>query len=798
MEFDSPSWTTVVQLFDTATALPEQERDRWLRAECDGNSALYHEVRSLLDAATAERDASRTAIVITSVEGRRYGPWQAVRLLGSGGMGSVLLVRRADGQFEQTAALKLLGPHLAGEYFLDRFRGERQILAQLNHPNITKLLDGGITADGVPYLVMEYVEGERADAYCDHHHLDIPARLKIFSAVCEAVQSAHRALVAHLDLKPSNILVTADGAPKLLDFGTAKLIAYDSDQTTTRALTPDYASPEQLRAEPVTTACDIYSLGVILYELLVGRRPFDRSSWASVLERAVGNTQPDALSSAITPEVAACRSTTVSALEQRLRGDLSSIVLKAMDPSPARRYQSPSELAADIDRYLEGRPVTAERQTRRYRMRKFVQRHSRAVMASVVLLCVLTALAWTAVRGEQRALLEARRAQDMNRFLTNLFFLADPSIGGRVGMTVKDLLESAESGGALNVNQDPTTQADIYELLAHSFTGQGALAKALAFDERAVAAATEAGDDGRRGAYVAELAYAHAAMAHPQPAIRFADEALNLLRREPRAFSPLHRFMVLNYCGVVLAGLPGRDIVPLREEALRVARANPKELGNVFVSFALMSLGSAYLGRGRLDEAEALTREAIGIERSAGNRPALLAEDLQALAWIAYARGNYAECARLHRESHALMLRSFGPDHPLALIQQAELALALAYSGSMKEAAEQASDAIARYRAAGAPALALQAVSQGGVVLALNHMYPQAEAAANEVLHRLGSAQPQDTRWQEARAALALALAGEGRRAGARPLLEASVRYYQASKTPLGITLREALAKTAP
>ena len=205
---------------------------------------------SLLNAAAAEESAGKNAPVIRSVEGRRFGPWITVRPLGEGGMGSILLVKRVDGQFEQTAALKLVAAHHVGNYFLDRLRQERQILADLDHENITKLLDGGVNEEGVPYLVMEYVDGVRIDEYCDRNKLSLGARLDLFRLVCEAVQAAHRNLVAHLDLKPSNILVTADGTPKLLDFGTAKLIDADGAQTTTRAMTPNYASPEQLRGQP--------------------------------------------------------------------------------------------------------------------------------------------------------------------------------------------------------------------------------------------------------------------------------------------------------------------------------------------------------------------------------------------------------------------------------------------------------------------------------------------------------------------------------------------------------------------
>jgi hypothetical protein len=292
-------WSQIESIFFEAVAADESACTELLRRRCGGDTALLAEVTAPLSASRREKEARAAAPGSVAPDasassavppGKRFGPWEIDRPLAHGGMGTVYLAHRADGQFEQTVALKLLGAHLSSEFFVARFVTERQILANLTHPNITRLLDGGITPEGIPFLVMEYVEGEPIDRYCDGRRLPIAERLPIFLQVCSAVEYAHRSLVIHRDLKPGNILVTADGSPKLLDFGTAKLLTPDdADQTLTGVamMTPRYASPEQLRGAAVTTLSDVYSLGIVLYELLTRQSPFGKTeSLVSGVERA--------------------------------------------------------------------------------------------------------------------------------------------------------------------------------------------------------------------------------------------------------------------------------------------------------------------------------------------------------------------------------------------------------------------------------------------------------------------------------------------------------------------------------
>ena len=317
----------------------------------------------------AIRDAASTVSVLWEpAPGDRFGPYRILHALGRGGMGAVYLAERDDDQFRMTVAIKLMRSNLVTHETLERFKTERQILASLDHPNIARLLDGGAAPNGTPFVVIEYIDGEPITDYCRRHELSIRDRIRLFRKVCSAVQYSHQNLIVHRDLKPGNILVTKDGEPKLLDFGIAKLLdpaASSQTQTNARLMTPDYASPEQVRGEPVTTATDIYALGVLLYELLTGT--------ASLQSRQTTDTY--AIEQAICTEEPTRPSTT----RRELRGDLENILLMALRKEPARRYASAEQFSEDLRRYLEGYPIVARQDTWSYRTSKFVRRNKAAV-----------------------------------------------------------------------------------------------------------------------------------------------------------------------------------------------------------------------------------------------------------------------------------------------------------------------------------------------------------------------------------------------------------------------------------
>ena len=431
-----PAWTRVEALFHEALARPVAERSVFVEREAAGDLHLAREVMSLLRAAGGAEDALAEAVgdAITScaVEGEavpsdgRLGAYRIEKQIGRGGMGTVYLAARADDQYRQRVAVKVLRLGL-GSDLATRFRQERQILANLDHPNIARLLDGGVDEEGRPYLVMEYVEGRSLTAYCDEERLGLSGRLRLFRSVCSAVHHAHRQLVVHRDLKPANVLVTADGVPKLLDFGIAKVLLPEDAPAVTgtglRPLTPLYASPEQLRGEALGTSSDVYSLGVILYELLSGQRPFEaRARSLAELARAVCDDEPVPPSAAVVGAegaVSQARGLRPERLRRELAGDLDTITLKAIRKEPGRRYASADQLAEDVERYLEGRPVRARPDTLGYRTGKFLRRHR---VSSLVAVLALLAVGASLAAAWRQARLAERRFQAVRTLAHTLLF----------------------------------------------------------------------------------------------------------------------------------------------------------------------------------------------------------------------------------------------------------------------------------------------------------------------------------------------------------------------------------------
>ena len=422
-------WQRIKSITADAWDQPDEERAAFVAAACAGDEALRREVESLLRAAVdAESLYETPALSLPGgaeaideiarsgpvVAGARIGAYRIERAIGHGGMGAVYLAKRADGEFDQQVAIKVVGNRLASSVMLDRFREERRILAVLEHPNVARLLDGGTTPDGLPYVVMEYVDGVPINDFCDARRLPVRSRIALFRLVCGAVSYAHQRLVIHRDIKAGNILVTADGAPKLLDFGIATLVDPSlapeaRARTVLRALTPDSASPEQVRGEPITVAADVYALGVLLYRLLTGDSPYRKNATTDVqLMRAICEEAPRTPSAVTRPPDAGAPA------GERIDRDLDLIVLKALRKEPERRYSSAEQLSEDLGRYLEGRPVAAAPDSGPYRVRKFLRRHWIPVTgAAVALAAVLTG---AAVAVYQASVARAERTRAEQRF----------------------------------------------------------------------------------------------------------------------------------------------------------------------------------------------------------------------------------------------------------------------------------------------------------------------------------------------------------------------------------------------
>ncbi len=654
----SELWQRVDRLLAAAMELDPEARSAYLARAAEGDTEVEGEVRSLLAAdAEAERFLESPGQVLGglgadglddgSVAGRRIGPYRLLRLLGQGGMGTVFLAARDDDEYRQQVALKVLSADRGRAELRSRFRTERQVLANLVHPHIARLYDGGTTDDGRPYLVMEYVEGEPIDAYCDHQRLTIEERLTLFRDVCGAVDFAHRNLVVHRDLKPGNILVGEDGTPRLLDFGIAKLLDAERFGLTAktthsgmRPMTPGFASPEQIRGESITTATDVYALGVLLHRLLSGRGPYRRDRG---LENAILEQEPVRPSTAVQQlgttaemggplpkDIAEARRTTLRELQRGLRGDLDTIVLTALRKRPERRYGSAFALAEDLDRYRRSMPLLARPDTAAYRLQKFVRRNTVATGAGVLGALVLLGFSMVtfiqSVRlAEERdvARLERAKAEDVSSFLLQLFEESAPEQSRGEDVTMGEVLDRASSSIA-ELDDQPgvqgaalATMGRVYAALGRFDDARRLLAEALVLQRRVL------GDQHLDvAATLAELAFAH------------------LRKGDYQA-----------------AELAGREALAIRRERL--------SSDDLAIPHSLNNLGLILHNRGRYAEAEPMYREAIATTgRVLGPDASELQDVVGNLSILLHDLGDYEAAEVLYRRSIDLRLRNLGPDHP--------------------------------------------------------------------------------------------------------------------------------------
>jgi serine/threonine-protein kinase len=506
MDVSPENWHRVSKLLDEVFDLDPADRATWLERVTVRHPDLAPLVRKLLAAhgAAGHADllahlpalalAGNAAVNVSGLAvGALVGPYRLKREIGSGGMADLWLAERADGAFEREVALKLPRlTHLRRD-LAERFAHERDILARLEHPYIARFYDAGITDAGLPFLAMEYVDGRPITQWCDEHMLDVAGRLQLLLQVLDAVQFAHRNLVIHRDLKPSNILVTRSGQVRLLDFGIAKLldgsVATETHltQVSGRVLTPQYASPEQIRGDTLTTASDVYSVGVVLYELLAGQMPYRlATSSAAQLEEAIVSAVPIRPSVAASDTHAQFCGLSERRLRRALSGDLDTIVLKALAKEPLRRYGSATDLALDLQRHLSGEPVHARPPSWRYRARTFVRRNRLAVAAASAIALTLVAGASVSIWQAQRARAQAARAEEVKDFVLSIFADADTSNGGSRSTTAVDLLRQARHRLESAPVTDPNISAELLNVVGYSLEGLDEYTEALPVLERAV------------------------------------------------------------------------------------------------------------------------------------------------------------------------------------------------------------------------------------------------------------------------------------------------------------------------
>ena len=740
---------------------------------------------------------------------RRIGPWRLLEQMGHGGMGTVYLAERADDEYRRQVALKVIRAGQDGTEVVARFRRERQILAALDHPNIAKLLDGGTTEDGRPYLVMERVDGRSILHYCLEQKLGVAARLRLFVQVCDAVQYAHRSLVVHRDLKPGNILVTPEGVPKLLDFGIAKLIhpegGLDETPTATGAhvMTPEFASPEQARGDAITTSSDVYSLGVVLYVLLAGRLPYRLKSRQTFdVLRAVVEEDPERPSTVVTKDEGPAEKTTqthppgderrvpegsMARLSRRLRGDLDTIVLTALRKEPARRYASVEALSEDIRRHLEGLPIRARRPTLAYRSSKFVSRHRYSVSATVLLLVLLAGAAGSLVVQSRRAARERDKSDRLAAFMLDLFALSGPDRAKGNTITAREVLDRGAEKIKANLQAAPEVRASLLSSMARAYQQLGAYDRGLALAQESLALRQKALGQGAETAAsfheVGTLLWRKGQAGEAAAAYR---QGLDLRRR---LFGRESAEAVESLVGLENALYAKGDYAGAAElgrEGVAIVRKHP-EYGARPLGHALGGLGTDLSALGRTTEAEPLLREAIeALRRADGSDSPTIGPHLFNLANLLADRGDFEESAALFREGLELYRKTLGNEHPEVASNLNNLAVMLQNKGDLGGAEAAVRESIAIYRKAlpDHPDLA-PALDTLASVLNASGRPAEAEPLAREAVGSVQKAYGEDHPWAALEmVTLADALAGLSRRTEAEALYRRALAIQAKSLPP--------------
>jgi serine/threonine-protein kinase len=701
----SARWERVQTIFHLAADLPESERAQYVSTECSDDPSLAEEVLAMLEedsrgGSLLDRDVSHAARAmldspaVPSLPLESFGPYHISSVLGEGGMGVVYLAERAD--LKSKAAIKILRDAWLSPNRRERFAAEQRTLAQLNHPSIARLYDAETLPDGTPWFVMEYVEGVPLTAYCDTHASTIRDRLRLFREVCEAVQHAHRHAIIHRDLKPSNILVTADANVKLLDFGIAKqLESLDADLTRTglRAMTPAYAAPEQIRGGRLGIHTDVYSLGVVLYELLAGRLPFDFTDRsASELERVIVEEEPERPSAVARKTPALPVGTSRLQLASKAQwADLDVLCLTAMHKDPARRYGSVEALIRDVDHYLAGQPLEARSDTVGYRAGKFVRRNWRAVAMATVTVAMIIALTvfYTARLASARnvAVAEAARTIRIQRFMLDLFQgNEDEAVGPADSLRVVTLVDRGVQQ-ARSLDQEPAVQAELFETLGGLYRALGkfgpadSLLRASLAQRRRLFGASHASIASSLLA-LGELRIAQAEYDSADVLVR---QALEMAKRTVAPTDPLIGKATTSLGQVLYEQGEYDKAVPVLDEAIRLqTRGDTVSAG---LATAITDLANTYFYLGKYAQADTLNQRALAMDKDLyGSRHAYVADVLINLGAIRFEWSKYDEAEKYYREAIDINTAWYGRDHPETGSSLTALGRALASEQKLAEA----------------------------------------------------------------------------------------------------------------
>ncbi len=768
-------WQRVKALLDEVLEVPRAERRRYLARRAERDASLVRDVEELLALETEAAHFIEEPVFQLNDRGdaadrvgERLGPYRLVREVGHGGMGTVYLAQRADEEFDQRVAVKVLKRGLDTDEVIRRFRNERQILAGFEHPNVARLLDGGTTGDGLPYLVMEYVEGRPIDVYCREEGLEVDQRLELFRTACSAVEEAHRRLVVHRDLKPRNILVTEDGTPKLLDFGIAKLLQPgDGDGQVTvagwRYLTPRYASPEQVSGGQVTTGTDVYSLGVILYQLLTDHHPYELPEHTvDGLARTLAAGPPPPPSTRA-PEGRAAR----------LRGDLDNITLMALHQDPERRYANVDQLSEDLRRHLAGKTVRAAPDSLRYRVGKFVRRHRLGVATAVAFVALIIAFGVVSWVLLQQARQEERAATEATKFLSQVIRQVDPNSTAEETTVLQALDKSFVEFD--RDTRDPEVRSRFLLEIGGAFTVRGRHEKAEELLNEAVALRLELNGPDDPFLIDAKNELAKVIMASID-ATRFPDaerlvrEAIALRRRHPNAGEPSLLALKTNLANVLAEQGKFEDADPLYVELVD----DWQEAGNLFqLSTVLNNYGWSLYQRDRYDEAVERLRRAVELRRQEiGDNHTRLATSLNNLGAALEWSGELEEAADVYSEAVVINRARYPDGHTDLLRPLNNLALLRQKLGQPEEAVALMQEAVKT--AAAIENHYTEWIRHNLAQLQLEVDPRQAEATVREAIRRQSYDGGEAWRRQSMRSVLGATLAAQQRYREAESLLTSS------------------------
>ena len=680
---DTDKHEKIFEVFNAALELPADDRLAFVATKFGDDDQATTEVLELIEShegassflLDSPADLATEALAENSLTNirKKIGAYKIEKQIGFGGMGTVYLAARDDEQYDQKVAIKILKRGMDTDQIIKRFKYERQILAELNHPNIAKLLDGGTTAKGLPYFVLEYIDGLPITKYCETHGLDLNKRLRLFREVCGAVSYAHQNLVIHRDIKPGNILVTKEGIPKLLDFGIAKVLQSDSDlteltMTGERLMTPKYASPEQARGGQITTASDVYGLGVLFYELLTGKLPYDlKTKTSQEIEQIICDQEPSLPSSEFKVKTSKTNHEPKTLSPKLLKGDLDNIALMALEKEPDKRYSSVDEFSKDIERYLEGMPIDATAHTFAYRTAKFVKRHAIGVTLAALISTLVVGFAITSRIQANQIASERDRSEKVVSFMRDIFKGNDPANAKGKEVSARELLDKGIVKIESELANQPDVQASLLDTVGQVYQSLGLYDKSKNLFEKALKNQREYfGNESREVAdTLLNLSDVERIKADFKKAEKYVNESITIRhklygRESTEVVAAINLLISIN--------VDNKDFVAAEKLSIESIELSEKLYGSESPEAVsgYHNLASVYLSKGETEKAEANARKAVEMSKNVFEKPhaAEIEANIALARLLIFRKQNFTESKKLLDRARDLGETVYGYFHP--------------------------------------------------------------------------------------------------------------------------------------